>query len=967
MLRHVVGRPIVLTILCAFSAALQFGWAQTQSINGSLRGHVTDPAGTAVPNAQVSVKNDSTGFERSQSTDDAGFYLLPNLPLGTYTLTVQKDGFAAQRRPGVVLNAGSDITIDAQLTVGAVSTMIEVSGGTPVVDPAQVNIGRTISLAEVDNLPLTSRNPYNFILFQPGVSGHPNPELGIPRTINTNGLLDRINYQLDGMVDTETDRYGLRLFPISDIYVREVQTVSNSFAPEYGGTAGDIYNVITNSGTNDFHGEFYFIGRPPDSSARPILLASNKPAAAIDLHDYAFNAGGPVKKDKLFLFGGYEHLLRGTPVPTTIDPNIAAQIGLAPNLLDTAPTVQHVQFLNVRGDWIVNSKNQLFLRYDYFRNEYPFNTQNGGVNALNAAADFHDRAHVAGLQLLTSFSPTALNELRFSEPYRNEAHFADPLTGPGPEVVITNIATFNGTHSSGDRFAEKIPSVSDSFTKIVGRHSIKGGFGWQENNDNQVGDVYSSYTFSSVANYLAAKSGANPFSYTDFATVLGVPGAAYKSYFYHFYGQDSWQIRPNLLMIYGVRWDRFQAPSGMANAPFVWSRSFNTSNRNWAPRLGFAWTATPKTVVRLSTGWFYEAPPTNTWYNAFAYSGTTQAFTAHFSPTQAGSPAFPTVFNFLAGATLPGPPTIMTVAPDFKNAYTINTSVQIQRELTRNDSITLGYVHTGARDLQYFRDMNLINPTGTLADGRPIFSTAINAGTRLYPQFNGIDLQDVGASSDYNALLVNWYHRLSQGVQISANYTWSHSISDAPDANSFEQNVLIQDPFTRKYDRGNSFVNRPQAFNMSIYLEPTFKISNHVLKRLANDNQLAILSNLSSGDKQNMVANLNLINEPGAVGPVSTSIVPAFVGRDTLRTGNIYQIDARYTRTVFGVRERFHLKLLAEANNVFNTRNVAGAAAAINTRATVNAQGIITTPPTLAPLTTVLEGRLIQVGIRADW
>src|SRR5690348_13375990 len=117
MFRHMIRRPILVTILCALTVALQFGWAQTQSINGSVRGHVTDPAGTAVPNAQVAVKNDSTGFERTQSTDDAGFYLLPNLPLGTYTLTVQKEGFAAQRRPDVVLNAGSDITIDTQLTV----------------------------------------------------------------------------------------------------------------------------------------------------------------------------------------------------------------------------------------------------------------------------------------------------------------------------------------------------------------------------------------------------------------------------------------------------------------------------------------------------------------------------------------------------------------------------------------------------------------------------------------------------------------------------------------------------------------------------------------------------------------------------------------------------------------------------------------------------------------------------------
>ena len=306
-----------------------------------------------------------------------------------------------------MLDAGTEAVINAPLAVGAVTTTVEVTGGAPVIEPSRVYTGRTIDPVEVDNLPLTSRNPYNFVLFQPGVSGHPNPELGIPRVVNTNGLDNRVQYQMDGMVDTESDQYGLRLFAISDSYVREVQTVSNSFAPEFGRTAGDIYNAITNSGTNDFHGEFYFIGRPPDG-ARTILLAANQPNTSIDLHDISGNAGGRIKKDKLFVFGAYEHLLRGTPTPVTITPANAAAIGLPASQLVTAATVQHVQFVDMRVDWNINSKNQFFARYNYFRNEYPFNSQNGGLNALGAASDFHDRAHIGGFQLLTTFSPTAL-------------------------------------------------------------------------------------------------------------------------------------------------------------------------------------------------------------------------------------------------------------------------------------------------------------------------------------------------------------------------------------------------------------------------------------------------------------------------------------------------------------------------------------------------------------------------------
>src|SRR5258708_10435134 len=103
---------------------------------------------------------------------------------------------------------------------------------------------------------------------------------------------------MDGMVNTESDRYGLRLFPISDIYVREVQTVSNSFAPEFGGTSGNIYNVITNSGANATHSEFYYIGRPVDANARPTLLALSQPKPHLTLTDFPFTGSGAIITDK---------------------------------------------------------------------------------------------------------------------------------------------------------------------------------------------------------------------------------------------------------------------------------------------------------------------------------------------------------------------------------------------------------------------------------------------------------------------------------------------------------------------------------------------------------------------------------------------------------------------------------------------------------------------------------------------
>lgn len=956
---------VLLTIL--LTGALGLSLAQTQAINGSIRGRVTDPAGAAVPTATVSVNNVATGFTRGADSNDDGYFVIPNLPIGTYTVTIKKEGFETQRHTGVVLDAGTEGVIDAALKVGAVSTTIEVTGGAPVIEPSRVSTGRTISQIEVDNLPLTSRNPYNFVLFQPGVSGHPNPELGVPRVVNTNGLDNRVQYQMDGMVDTESDQYGLRLFAISDSYVREVQAVSNSFAPEFGRTTGDIYNAITNSGSNDVHGEFYFIGRPPGWSARPILLASNQINPGIDLHDYSMNGGGPIKKDKVFLFGAYEHLLRGTPTPVTITPANAAAIGIPASQLATAGTVQHVQFLDLRVDVNINSKNQFFARYNYFRNEYPFNTNNGGLNALDAASDFHDRAHIGGFQLLTTFSPTALNELRASEPYRNEHHVPDPIDGPGPYIVISGIAQFNGTplSAAGSRFAEKIPSLNDNFTKIMGKHTFKAGFGWQQNNDNQTSAVFNQYTFPNVASYLAAKNNttgctvsgvANPtLCYSSFSTTEGNPGAAYKSNFYDFFVQDSWQLRPNLLMIYGVRYDYYAAPPALANAPFIYNQSFHNPGKDWAPRLGFAYSINPKTVLRVSSGIFYDVPSTNLWYQTYANGGLSTAFQGSFTPTSVGAPLFPSVPS--AGANL-GTPTIYALTPNYRTPYTINSSIQITRQLSKNDALTVGYVNTQARELTYMRDVNLINPTSFLADGRPVYSPAVNASTRLFPQFNGIRLMDSGANAGYNALIVNLTHRFSAGFTTSASYTWSHSLSDAPELWGYDQSTALEDPTNRNRDYGNSAINRPNAFTMSAVFMPAYKLDNRFLNRLANGNQLTLLANISNGDEESITTSTVLNNDP-----IGAPQRPLGIGRDTVSTPNVYQIDTRYTRTLYSYRERLNVKFIFEANNIFNTRNVTST----NVTAATTALGAITAAPTFAPVSSVLEGRLLQIGIRADW
>jgi hypothetical protein len=947
----------LLTALPGFVATVP-SWGQSQSINGTIRGQVTDASGAAIPGAEITVTNAELGYTKKIASENNGYYVLVNLPLGTYTVTVSKANFSTAKFDQVVLTAGKEATLDSSLKVGNASDQIDVSATITNIDPTTLSVQRTLDSREIENLPLTSRNPYNFILFQPGVSGHPNQELGIPRTINTNGLLDRINYQMDGMVNTQSDRIGLRLFPIGDIFVKEVQTVSSSFNPEYGWTSGDVYNVISNNGTNGFHGLFQWIRRWQDATAYPYFADKTKAKPNLQLQDFSVNSGGPIKKDKLFFFGSYEHVVRGQPAPVTVTAANAAAIGIPADQLGAAPGLLHGTFVLGRGDWTINNKNSMFIRYNYFKNNFPYNTQVGGLNTLSTGVDFLDRAHVIGGQLTSTINDHLLNELRFSWPFRNNSHFPGPQGGKDPAIIISGAANIGASSNGGDQYNDKVPSGSDNVTYIRGAHTIKGGFSLAQLINRQRLVSFNEYTFTDVASYLAAKNGTNPFGYSQFRSQQDKTGIGYASLFFGAYIQDTWQITPRFVVVYGGRYDRFKGPQSNPNALFVNSRSFNTPNTNFAPRLGFTYRLDDKTVLKASGGMFYQSTPTNLWFNALNLDGSNRVNSFTISGAARSTLAFP---NIPTTGT-PPPQSVTTVSPKFKNEYTWNANMQLSHQFSRYDTFMIGYILTNGRNLMYLHNINPINSpsniTSYLADGRPVLGSA-----RLDSRFNQINQVESGANTSFNALVVNYTHSLSRGIQLNANYTWSHTISDGPEVNTFEQNVAISDTTNLKRDRGNSIVNHPHAFNMTAVMEPTFSLSHGFLNTLANHNMVALLANVSSGDQQNIITNVSL-NGDSSVAAVTR---PLFVGRNSLRSPSVYQFDGRYTRTFPKLFDRIAPSFLLEANNIFNHTNVTYlGGTSISVPQTIGPTGAAIGPPSITR-GSVLEARIVQFGIAVRW
>ncbi|HEY1495956.1 MAG TPA: TonB-dependent receptor, partial [Candidatus Solibacter sp.] len=623
---------------------------------------------------------------------------------------------------------------------------------------------------------------------------------------------------------------------------------------------------------------------------------------------------------------------------------------------DPIPFRQSVYFYMGKADYQINAKNRLSVRYMHHANDSPYNNGTiGGLNLVSQSYNFVDRSHVGAVQLVSVFNDHIVNELRFQTAYRGQNQTTFSASGTGPVLTVSGVANFGGPTGAGFVYEETTPEVADNFSYVRGSHSFKFGFSTHAIRDRQVQATYAQYNFATIAAYLAAVNGSAPKGYSSFSQIVGNPALNYNSVFTNFFAQDSWKPLRNLTVTYGLRYDLYQMPSADKTSPFPFSQSFKTDKNNFGPRLGLAWGLgkDQKTVIRASSGIFYDAPQTDQYRRAISLNGNPAFFTLSATPATSYAPSFPNVFTAVpAGVT--GSTDITTISPDFANLYSINANFSITRELTQSSSLTASYLYTAGNRLPVYRNINVV-PSGTfLADGRPIFGSA-----RYYPGFGNITSVESVGHSTYNGLNVTLRKQAARGVEMYATYTWSHAIDDAPEQNNIDAGSnLLSDPTNRRRDRADSLTDKRHVFNMTGVFTPEFKLSSEVGNYLANHNVLSVAVVASSGDLFNMGSN-RVLNGDSTEG--SAFQRPLFVGRDTIRGGYVAEINARYSR-LFPIQERKSVEFLVESTNLGNRLNVT----ALNSTATVDTAGNITTPATLAP-TSSRDQRLLQLGLRFNW
>jgi hypothetical protein len=299
-------------------------------------------------------------------------------------------------------------------------------------------------------------------------------------------------------------------------------------------------------------------------------------------------------------------------------------------------------------------------------------------------------------------------------------------SGSGPAVTITGIASFGsprsgtGQGNEGFDFKQNITQVIDNFTYIRAAHSYKFGIDYQRIHDERTAAPQFLYTFPTIAAYNAAKAGTNPFGYSSMTQITGDLGFAMDTSIYSTFVQDDWQVAPTVKVLYGLRYDLYQYPDGLSNAPLSQTQSFKIDKNNWGPRAGVAWAATSTTAVRASAGIMYDQPILGGYEQALQLSGSPKAPAYTFNGTAAGAPAFPAQ----AGTGTLATQSPWAVSSDFVVARTKQINVQLEQAFRKDFTASVGFIYANGDNLPVVTDVNLGAPIRQLADGRPVYGAS---------------------------------------------------------------------------------------------------------------------------------------------------------------------------------------------------------------------------------------------------
>lgn len=887
-------RAMALALLALVTAGVTH--AAAQGTTGNILGIVTDPSGASVPGVTVTVKNAETGQTRVLTSDANGRYRAQGLPPGRYDVEAALDGFQTSQNLGLPLSIGQDLTVNVSLKVGGLDEKVVVTGEAALVNLRQSSVTALVDQTQIRELPLNGRDFSQLTLLQPGVTWASTSTQSVDRGMGTQVSVagarpNQISFQLDG-TDINTQGNGSPGSAAGGLLgvetVREFKVLVNNYSAEYGRSTGGIVTAVTRSGTNQLRGSLFEFFRADELNERTYFDPKDQPLPDYKRNQFGGYIGGPIRKDKTFFFGSYEGLRQDKASTNIADvPSLASR-----SRTDINPAVRPYLLLYPEPNGPVSANGQtakyIFQSTVPTRENYAVGKIDQNLSPTQTASVRYswDRASVfpvGGLGLWADrtetqseflvgehswvIRPTLLNSVKvaWNRAYENTENvdlFNVPTNlyiYPGtqfPSIAISGLTTL-GANTQAPAFVDlKSLQVIQNLTWSRGSHTMKTGVAftrWYNDQDASF-NIGGTYNFTSLNNFLAgtanAFEGQTPGSTTD---------RQWRQNLIGIYLQDDWQVRSNLTINAGVRYEAFSVPKEakgrVASFRNIYDPATGTFDRattvgdplfrnpsllNFAPRVGFAWdiTGDGRNALSGGAGYFFE-PILGNIYRA--YGNRTPPYYSTFNPS---NPPFPNP----AGAT-GATPLLRLDLFDFEpeNPYRIQYNLTYQRELVAKTVVTLGFI--GSRGYHQIRNVEANQAIATrLPDGRYFFPAG---STRRNPAFGSIRLRTTDGNSWYKGFVAGANRRFSKGLALQASYTFGDSIdqgSQAVGSGDFTNGFQPRYPDDPDDNKGPSDFNVRHNFVFNYTWEiPAVSSASGATAVLLNGWQLSGIVNLRSG------------------------------------------------------------------------------------------------------------------------
>lgn len=800
------------------------GLAQTSSTSGEISGRVTDSGGGGLPGVTVTASNAETGLTRTSVTDENGDYTLGLLPPGTYGVTAELEGMGAAERENVtvLLGTASNVrfTLDPQL-----SEQITVTGEAPVVDITEADLTLAVTESQIDNLPILGRDFKDLVLLTPGAGS------AFGGRVSVNGARGiQTDYNIDG-AEANSDFFGEERggteapFVFSQAAIREFQVIRSTYSAEYARGVGGTMNAITKSGTNDIEAELFWFRRDQDWAEERSATLNGRQVSdffeARDSDQYGLAAGGPVRRDKLFLFvaGDFQDIsepLVASDVRTTsayqslppatraaFEQRVSQLLGSNFNNQFNFTAQQDQEVYLVRLDSNLGESHHAFLRYNSA--EYTNFPSEGSADILSNNGTEFNQIESTVLQVDSVFSTSWANELTIQRGIEERPIFA--LENDLPETVIQNISnfTFGRSEFLPNRTDEDKWQIRDNLTWFLGDHQLKGGVDYlQTEIDNLFpreagGQIF----FSTVDDFLANRP--NRLD-QGFGPTLGLNAFDYEEWgaFLH----NTQRIGDRLTLDYGIRYDRQSIPEPVGNAypshpEFL--TDFNDDTDNWAPRLGFAWDVRGdgRSVLRGGVGRFFNPLP------SILYAGPLAEIAGLYNRislnciTTGRCPTYPNILTPEQFAVEARTATNVTVvSPDLEAVETTRGSLAYEQLLGASYSVSFEGVYSQFDNAQRLVNINAA-PSGLTYGNLVVYNP--NSPSRPYPDLQAVRMHVSDAEGEYTSLTLGTRKLALGDSRFSwlAHYTWSEAIDQDSNERSTSTSFSL-DPLDPEISEGRA-------------------------------------------------------------------------------------------------------------------------------------------------------------------